>query len=74
MIGHMKDRGSLIQLLDAFGAEPSDKPWPDGHTYYVDEQENRTVITLGHGRGYRSFYCDFVFDKNGNFVEWAVYE
>lgn len=72
MIGHMRDRGSLIQLLDAFGIEQSDAAYPYGGNFVVQKNDDGTTsVILGPGIGNGT--VDFCFDENGFFVDWGVF-
>lgn len=64
MVGHMRDRGSLIQLLDSFGIEQSGGDNPEPYTYTVREYESGSEVVIGAG-------CEFHFDANGYFVKWS---
>lgn len=73
MIGHMKDRGSLIQLLDTFGFEPTEELPKQGHYLIKEYAVGSSVFIVSDFDDDDEHICEFEFDINGNFLTIGVW-
>jgi hypothetical protein len=68
----MTDYERFKQLLDKYGVEYTEEIY-DYETY-----PRAKVVHLHEGKrkieGYCNFYCDFCFDKEGNFINIGIFE
>lgn len=67
----LTDRERLLELLKSFGIPML----ADTQGYQVSGMGvTENIITLMMGEGYAGFYCDFIFDNDGKFESFGVWE